>query len=93
MDVMHRKYGIANKRSRSGYDDTLGITLRSKSSISDFIASKDPVRMLTDVNEMFFTHDCTEYEVRDPCTLHPALLSPRRVTGSLLALVLAPLLC
>jgi len=61
VDVLHKKYDKLNQRKRVGYDEKLGITLRSVSTVSGFIESKDPVRMLTDINEMEFTPECQKY--------------------------------
>ena len=58
VDVLHKKYEKLNKRQRSGYDESLGITLTSTKSVSEFIDSADPVRMLTDVSKFVFTEKC-----------------------------------
>ena len=61
VDVLHKKYDKLNKRHRTGYDESLGVLLSSKSSVSEFVESKDPVRMLTDKNVFEFTPDCERY--------------------------------
>lgn len=66
VDVMHKKYEKLNKRHRTGYDETLGILLSSKVTATDFVYSKDPIRLLTDHNEIVFSAECEEF------ALHPA---------------------
>ncbi len=61
-DVLHKKFDQSNKRHRTGYDDALGITLHATTTVSDFIHSKDPVRMLTDIHEMKFSEQCQQYK-------------------------------
>lgn len=61
-DVLHKKFDQSNKRHRTGYDDALGITLHATNSVSEFIHSKDPVRLLTDTHEMKFTENCQQYK-------------------------------
>ena len=61
VDVLHKKYDKLNKRHRTGYEDGVGVLLRSFTSVSDFVKCKEPVRMLTDVNEFRFTDDCEEF--------------------------------
>ena len=61
VDIFHKKYDKLNKRHRTGYDDSLGITLRSMSSVSEFIAAKDPIRMLTDINQLTWTENCKQF--------------------------------
>lgn len=62
VDVLHKKYDQHNKRHRSGYDDDAGILLHSKTTVCDFINSKDPVRLLTDMNAIDFTPECKKYK-------------------------------
>lgn len=62
VDVLHKKYDSTYKRQRSGYDDSLGMTLRAICSITDFMHSKDPVRLLTDMNSITSSSvDCVKY--------------------------------
>jgi len=61
VDVFHKKYDKLNKRHRTGYDESLGMTLRSMSSVSEFIAAKDPIRMLTDINQLIWTENCNQF--------------------------------
>ena len=61
VDVLHKKYDKLNKRHRTGYDDGVGVLLRSFTSVSDFVNTKEPVRMLTDINEFRFTEECEEF--------------------------------
>jgi AdoMet-dependent rRNA methyltransferase SPB1 len=68
VDVLHKKYDKLNKRHRTGYDESLGMTLRSSKSVSEFIESSDPVRMLTDVNELIFTDSCERYKTHAQMT-------------------------
>jgi hypothetical protein len=53
-DIFHKKYETSHKRQRSGYDETLGITLRNRVTANQFITSMEPIRLLTDVNEIYF---------------------------------------
>jgi AdoMet-dependent rRNA methyltransferase SPB1 len=66
VDVMHKKYDKLNKRHRTGYDETLGVLLSSKVTVTDFVYSKDPIRLLTDHNEIVFSAGCEDF------ALHPA---------------------
>ena len=61
VDIFHKKYDKLNKRHRTGYDESLGMTLRSMSSVSEFIAAKDPIRMLTDINQLTWTENCKQF--------------------------------
>jgi AdoMet-dependent rRNA methyltransferase SPB1 len=62
VDVLHKKYDKLNKRHRTGYQDGVGVLLTSVVSVSDFIQTKDPVRMLTDFNECHFsTEECEQF--------------------------------
>ena len=54
VDVLHKKYDKLNKRHRTGYDESLGILLTSKVTVTDFVYSKDAVRLLTDHNEIVY---------------------------------------
>ena len=45
-DIFHKKYDTSHKRQRSGYDDSLGITLRNRVSVSDFVLSKEPIHLI-----------------------------------------------
>jgi AdoMet-dependent rRNA methyltransferase SPB1 len=65
IDVMHKKYEQHNKRHRTGYDEDAGILLTTSKPVSSFIQSKDPIRMLTDVNTFVFTEGC------EPFKTHP----------------------
>eukprot|EP01039_Chlorochromonas_danica_P010501 gene10501-11632_t len=56
-DVLHSKHTTSHKKHRSGYDDTLGITLHPTASVSEFILSKEPVRLLSDVMEIKWEND------------------------------------
>lgn len=84
-DVLHKKYDESYKRQRTGYDESLGLLLRATASVSDFIMSKDPVRMLTDVHEMkFSTEDCQKY-LEHPRTIEEVklALSDLKVLGKI----------
>ena len=61
IDVLHKKFDKHNKRHRSGYDESLGMTLTLKKTVSEFINSPDPVRVLTDANQIVFTEECSQY--------------------------------
>eukprot|EP00605_Chrysophyceae_sp_TOSAG23-4_P000292 GSChrysophyteH1.ASY1.ANO1.337.1 assembled CDS len=52
---------IFRARHRSGYEWDNGL-LTSNATVTDFIASADPVRVLTDVNTLSFTADCEKYK-------------------------------
>ena len=66
VDVLHKKYDKLNKRHRTGYDESLGILLTSKVTVTDFVYSKDAVRLLTDHNEIVFSPACEQF------SYHPA---------------------
>lgn len=68
VDVLHKKHDKLNKRHRTGYEDSLGMTLRSTATVSDFISSSDPVRMLSDMNEFLFSESCHSFEVHPKTT-------------------------
>lgn len=61
VDVLHKKYDVTYKKNRSGYDESLGMTLHSSASVSDFVLSKEPIRLLSDFNSIVFTPDCEQY--------------------------------
>jgi len=61
-DVLHKKYETSYKRQRSGYDESLGMTLRASCSLTEFFQSHDAVRLLTDMNLIECkTDQCKEY--------------------------------
>ena len=69
VDVMHKKYDIHNKKSRTGYEDVVGDVLLSKTAtVTDFVKSKDPVRLLTDKNVLEFTDECKAKYLDQPAT-------------------------
>ena len=51
------------KRKRSGYDDVVGdVLLVKKGTVSDFVNTQEPLRVLTDVDSLeFSTEECEEY--------------------------------
>lgn len=57
VNVLHKKYDQSNKRQRSGYDESLGMTLRATTTVSEFFKSKEPIRMLTDFHQITFSDD------------------------------------
>jgi AdoMet-dependent rRNA methyltransferase SPB1 len=62
VDVMHKKYDKLNKRNRQGYDEVIGdVLLVKKGIVSDFINGEEPLRVLTDVNELDFSEACEEF--------------------------------
>ena len=63
VDIFHKKYGVANRRHRTGYDESLGPTLSSTKTVTQFIEGSDPVRMLTDTNVLIFSEQesCQKY--------------------------------
>jgi len=62
VDVLHKKYDKLNKRHRTGYDDGVGVVLRNIATVTDFVESKEPVRMLTDINEFRWSDECQMYK-------------------------------
>ncbi|KAF0701291.1 Aste57867_8220 [Aphanomyces stellatus] len=56
LTIFHPKYG-QQKRHREGYDEALGQTLTRQLTVGDFIASMDPIRMLTDATSIAFGAD------------------------------------
>ena len=69
VDVMHKKYDMHNKKSRVGYEDVTGSVLLSKTcTVTDFIKSKDAVRLLTDKNSFVFTDECKAAYLDQPAT-------------------------
>jgi AdoMet-dependent rRNA methyltransferase SPB1 len=67
-DIFHKKYDSSHKRQRGGYDESLGITLRNRIPVTEFIFSREPIRLLTDVSEIYFTDDCLQYKNHDKTT-------------------------
>lgn len=63
VDVMNKKYEKANKRKRGGYEDVVGgVLLVKKGTVSDFVNTQEPLRVLTDVDSLeFSTDECEEY--------------------------------
>jgi hypothetical protein len=55
VNVLHKKYEKSNLRHRSGYDESLGMILHSQRTITEFFETKEPIRMLTDVNAIVFS--------------------------------------
>lgn len=62
VDVLHKKYDKLNKRHRTGYEENAGPLLTRTATVSEFIASTDPVRMLTDTNQLLFSEDCEHFQ-------------------------------
>ncbi|KDO24228.1 hypothetical protein SPRG_09864 [Saprolegnia parasitica CBS 223.65] len=71
LTIFHPKYGT-QKRHREGYDDDLGQTLTRVKTITEFVESNDPIRLLTDctsfkfeqADAMFLEHAATTTEVK-----------------------------
>lgn len=84
-DVLHKKYEDSYKRQRSGYDDKLGMTLRATIKVADFIHSKDPVRVLTDMTEVVFEDDADKLYLEHPRTSEEVkiALSDLKVLGKI----------
>ena len=61
VDILHKKYAQMNKRHRTGYEWEGGL-LSSSNTVSGFIANEEPVRILTDMNELKFTEECEKYK-------------------------------
>jgi AdoMet-dependent rRNA methyltransferase SPB1 len=68
VDVLHKKYDQHNKRHRTGYDESAGILLTKTCTVQQFVASKDPVRLLTDMNAFTYTPACKELYDEHPAT-------------------------
>jgi AdoMet-dependent rRNA methyltransferase SPB1 len=62
VDVFHKKYEQSNKRHRTGYDESLGILLTNSASVSEFVSSKEPIQMLTNINKLIFTDQCNAFK-------------------------------
>ena len=61
-DVMHKQYEKANRRNRQGYDDVVGdVLLLKKGTVSEFVDSAEPLRILTDVDSLKFSDECQEH--------------------------------
>jgi AdoMet-dependent rRNA methyltransferase SPB1 len=87
VDIFHKKYEQSNKRSRGGYDASLGLLLESKTTVTDFLSAEDPIQMLTDQNKIIFVEG---NELSDKCFTHPrtsdemkTCLSDLRVLGKI----------
>jgi AdoMet-dependent rRNA methyltransferase SPB1 len=75
VDVLHKKYELHNKRHRSGYDDDAGVLLKKTCTVTQFVQSKDPVRLLTDMNEFVYSPECQELFASHKGTNEDILLS------------------
>ena len=76
IDVLHKKYDQHNNRHRTGYDtESLGVLLHQKCTVLEFIASADPVRLLTDMNSIVFTKECEKYKTHELTTKDAHLVS------------------
>ena len=61
-DVMHKKYEKANRRNRGGYDEVIGdVLLVKKGTVSEYVDSTEPLRVLTDIDSLKFTDACREH--------------------------------
>ena len=79
-DIFHPKYGT--QRNRSGYDESLPMGMFTTATATEFIDSKDPIRMLTDVNAIIFGEGCGKLEAADATTDEiKECLSDLRVIG------------
>lgn len=78
VDILHGKAG-KQKRNREGYDESLGMILHKTEHVSAFFDSDDPVRVLSEVNQLIFdpeneqdaeiaAHPLTTEEVRTQCS-------------------------
>lgn len=75
VDVLHKKYDLHNKRHRTGYDDDAGVLLSKSCTVDQFVRSKDPVRLLTDMNEFIYTPECQELYSQHKATNSDIVLS------------------
>ena len=62
INVLHGKN--KQKRNRGGYDESLGQILHVKESVATFINAPDPVRILSEVNQLVFDEASEEYKTR-----------------------------
>lgn len=62
IDVMHKKFDKHNQRHRTGYDESKGMLLKSSVTLSTFMSDTDPVRLLTDTDEIVFSPACEKYK-------------------------------
>ena len=62
VDILHKKYDLHNKRHRTGYEENVGILLHPKATITEFIKVVDPIRMLTDIHELYFSEECVKFK-------------------------------
>lgn len=60
LDVLHKKFDKHDKRQRGGYDDNANLLLTRSQTVSAFIESSDPVRLLTDISSLKFSATCEE---------------------------------
>ena len=73
VDVLHKKFDKLNRRHRTGYDESLGMLLTATATVSEFVESHEPVRLLSDVNKLVFLEACSKYK-EHPLTT-PEILS------------------
>lgn len=85
VDVMHKKFDQHNKRHRTGYADDAGVLLSKSCTVDEFIHSKDPVRLLTDMNLLDYTSESQELYGAHKATNSDIMVSFRdlRVLGKL----------
>ena len=62
VDVLHKKFDKLNRRHRTGYDESLGMLLTATATVTEFVESQEPVRLLSDVNQIIFSDACTKYK-------------------------------
>eukprot|EP00611_Tribonema_gayanum_P012939 TRINITY_DN2365_c0_g1_i1.p1 TRINITY_DN2365_c0_g1~~TRINITY_DN2365_c0_g1_i1.p1 ORF type:complete len:1046 (+),score=376.55 TRINITY_DN2365_c0_g1_i1:217-3354(+) len=82
ISVFHKKFDKHNKRHRSGYDESLGQLLTRKGTITAFIESEEPIRVLSDMHVLEFTDMCAVYKQHKDTTPEIlALCSDLRILG------------
>jgi AdoMet-dependent rRNA methyltransferase SPB1 len=54
LTVFDKRAAMHNKRQREGYDESLGVLLTKAMSITSFLASDNPVRVITDASSLRF---------------------------------------
>jgi AdoMet-dependent rRNA methyltransferase SPB1 len=69
-DIFHKKYDESYKRQRNGYElESLGLLLTKRVSVTDFIRSVDPIRLLTDSHIIAgMTEECSQFLASDITT-------------------------
>ncbi|OWZ24531.1 Ribosomal RNA large subunit methyltransferase J [Phytophthora megakarya] len=79
--IFHPKFSD-RKRHREGYDEALGMTLTNECSVSQFIDTHDPIRLLTDTTRIkFFPEDDVYRDHKDTSDEVVTCLNDLKVLG------------